>query len=93
MDHQDALRRLRESLAEAQRGSLGAAELGRLWRAEGALLAALPPRYGEVLDALLSRVESGSLFGEESCSFSLQDLQASLGTWLDKAGAVLAARA
>lgn len=49
------------------------------------LLAALPPRYSEVLFNLLDRLESSALFAEESCSFSQHDLVASLHHWADKA--------
>ena len=60
-------------------------------RGHGALLAALPPRYGEVLLGLLDRLEAGALFTEESCSFSHQALVDGLGQWADKAQAALAA--
>ncbi len=50
-----------------------------------ALLAALPPRYGEVLQGLLDRLESSALFSEESCSFSQKDLLDNLALWLEKA--------
>ena len=54
-------------------------------RAHHALLDALPPRYAQVLNDLLSRLESSALFTDESCSFSQQDLLANLQLWLDKA--------
>jgi len=54
-------------------------------RAQTELLAALPPRYGEVLFGLLDRLESSALFAEESCSFSQRELLDSLQLWLDKA--------
>jgi hypothetical protein len=53
------------------------------------LLAALPPRYTEVLHNLLDRLESSALFAEESCSFSQTDLLDSLQMWVDKARAQL----
>jgi hypothetical protein len=59
-------------------------------RASGELLAALPPRYGEVLLSLLDRLESSALFSEESCSFSQKDLLDNLQVWVDKARAQLA---
>ena len=59
-------------------------------RASGELLAALPPRYGEVLLNLLDRLESSALFSEESCSFSQKDLLDNLQVWVDKARAQLA---
>ena len=65
--------------------------LSALARTQETLLAALPPRYGEVLLQLLDRLESSALFSEESCSFSQKDLTASLRLWLDKAAAQLAA--
>lgn len=52
---------------------------------------ALPPRYRQVAEDLLGRLEAGSLFMEESCSFSQKDLTDSLATWLDKAQQTLAA--
>lgn len=66
-----------------------AAELARAWRAERELLAALPPRYGQVLESLLSRMESAAMFGEESCSFSAADLRGELTVWLAKAARAL----
>jgi hypothetical protein len=54
-------------------------------RASAELLAALPPRYGEVLLNLLDRLESSALFSEESCSFSQKDLLDNLQVWVDKA--------
>ncbi|WGT62925.1 hypothetical protein [Variovorax paradoxus] len=59
-------------------------------RASAELLAALPPRYGEVLLNLLDRLESSALFSEESCSFSQKDLLDNLQVWVDKARAQLA---
>lgn len=56
------------------------------------LLAALPPRYAEVLCNLLDRLESSALFAEESCSFSQHELVASLRLWADKAQEQLAKR-
>ncbi|MEK9804147.1 MAG: hypothetical protein VW475_12150 [Curvibacter sp.] len=67
------------------------AAFSSLARTQTALLAALPPRYGEVLLGLLDRLESSALFSEESCSFSQRDLLDSLQLWLDKARAQLAA--
>jgi hypothetical protein len=46
---------------------------------------ALPPRYNEVLNQLLSQLESSALFAEESCSFSQTDLIDLLSNWLSKA--------
>ena len=55
------------------------------WRAQTALLSALPPRFAEVAENFLGRLEAGSLFTEESCSFSQQDLLDNLQLWLDQA--------
>ena len=45
----------------------------------------LPQKYQEVLEQVLSRIESSSLFTEESCSFSKKDLAHALDVWLEKA--------
>lgn len=60
------------------------------WRNQEALLTDLPPRYRDVMEDLLGRMEAGALFTEESCSFSLDDLQTGLAVWLDKATQKLA---
>ena len=60
-------------------------------RGSAELLAALPPRYGEVLLNLLDRLESSALFSEESCSFSQKDLLDNLKVWADKARGQLVA--
>jgi hypothetical protein len=44
----------------------------------------LPEKYGAALENVLSRVESSSLFTEESCSFSKKDLANALSIWLEK---------
>jgi hypothetical protein len=44
----------------------------------------LPEKYGTALENVLSRVESSSLFTEESCSFSKKDLANALSIWLEK---------
>lgn len=44
----------------------------------------LPDKYGAALENILSRVESSSLFTEESCSFSKKDLANALSIWLEK---------
>ena len=49
------------------------------------LMGALPAQFETVWVNLLDRLESASLFSEESCSFSQTDLLDSLQLWLDKA--------
>jgi hypothetical protein len=44
----------------------------------------LPEKYDAALENVLSRVESSSLFTEESCSFSKKDLANALSIWLEK---------
>lgn len=80
-----ALQTLRDSLRDLQAKRIDTLSFCRIWRAQNALLAQLPPRYTEVMEDLLGRMEAGSLFTEESCSFSQEDLQANLAVWLDKA--------
>ena len=85
MTHDPALRSLhslREALDQLQHQRMPVHAFCQTWRAQAALLAALPPRYGAVAEDLLGRLEAGSLFTEESCSFSQEDLQANLAAWL-----------
>ena len=81
----DLIAPLQDALHAFQQGALTAAALSTQARAQTDLLAALPPRYREVLLNLLDRLESSALFSEESCSFSQKDLIASLQMWVDKA--------
>lgn len=81
---------LAQALHAFEHGGHPAAALGALARQYTTLLAALPPRYGEVLLNLLDRLESSALFSEESCSFSQKDLLDHLQAWVDKARQVLA---
>lgn len=83
----DSLTSLFDSLRS---GGLSPHEFSRQARLCEALLAALPPAFGEVLGQLLDRLESSALFSEESCSFSQQGLIDHLQVWIDKAGRRLA---
>lgn len=88
----DQLTILQAALARFSEGAASAASLSELARGQAQLLAALPPRYSEVLLNLLDRLESSALFSEESCSFSQKDLVANLQMWVDKARGTLDAR-
>lgn len=68
---------------------LGVADFASHARRQTILLKALEPRYLEVLNQLLDRLESAALFSEESCSFSQRDLLDSLQLWVDKVRARL----
>ena len=87
------LQTLQGALAQLRVETLGAALFSELAQAQQELLAALPPRFFDVLMQLLSRLESSALFTDESCSFSRHDLLDSLQLWLDKAGQTLQAQA
>ena len=80
---------LQQALGGLRGGALSPHAFSAAARSETALLAALPPRYGEVLNGLLDRLESSALFAEESCSFSQSDLADSVQLWIDKAGGCL----
>jgi hypothetical protein len=86
MSHQFQLTALQQSLQALRKNHLSIQDFCRTWRAQSALLTALPARYREVMEDILGRLEAGSLFTEESCSFSQIDLLANLDIWLDKAG-------
>jgi hypothetical protein len=90
MSHAHTLQSLRQALDDIRHQRIALNAFCQTWRAQTALLAALPPRYGQVMEDVLGRMESGSLFTEESCSFSQADLQANLTVWLDKATHTLA---
>ncbi|MES2104605.1 MAG: hypothetical protein V4634_11335 [Pseudomonadota bacterium] len=85
MNHEPLFIQLQASLESLSRQTVSVADFCKTWRAQADLLAALPPRYAQVLEDLLGRLEAGSLFTEESCSFSQSELIAQLGMWLDKA--------
>lgn len=89
MTHDASLDSLRSSLQALQAKQLPIRDFCREWRSQAALLAALPERYRQVSEDLLGRLEAGSLFTEESCSFSQEDLHAHLAVWLDKASQTL----
>ncbi|MDR6156197.1 hypothetical protein QF021_004286 [Acidovorax delafieldii] len=78
-----------QALQAFERGDHTAATMSTLAREQTTLLAALPPRYSEVLLNLLDRLESSALFSEESCSFSQKDLVANLTMWAEKAQGTL----
>lgn len=85
MSYLQALQSLQLALDDLRNKRIGVHDFCRSWRSHSALVSALPPRYGQVMEDLLGRMEASSLFTEESCSFSQEDMQASLSTWLDKA--------
>jgi hypothetical protein len=85
----DRLSALPATLDDFKHGSLNVNELARIWRdAAKAHEPALPQRYHDVLERVLSQLESAALFTEESCSFSQADMAAALGDWLAKARAL-----
>ena len=83
------LQAIQDALTKLRSDALGAAAFAELAQAQHDLLAALPPRFADVLMQLLSRLESSALFTEESCSFSRHELLDSLQLWLDKAAQAL----
>ncbi|MBX3610434.1 MAG: hypothetical protein KF871_11120 [Hydrogenophaga sp.] len=80
----DALTAFRGTLQALQAQDIGAAEAARRLRDIGERLDTLPPRFGEVLQGLLDRLEFSALFDAESCSFSAHDLYDSLRFWVDQ---------
>jgi hypothetical protein len=81
----DALDSLQADLARLRGGELRVQAFSDRARAQEELLAQLPPKFREVLDDLLDRLESSALFSEESCSFSQSGLLDNLQLWIDKA--------
>ena len=85
MTPQAQLSSVQAALQQLRNDTLSVAAFSQLAQQQPALVAALPPRYAEVLEQLLNRLESSALFTEESCSFSQKDLLDSLQLWIDKA--------
>lgn len=85
------LHTLQQALDEARAGRGTTMDLVACWRQHTPGLTGLPPVFFQTLDQVLLPLESGSLFTEESCSFSRHDLFDNLQVWLDKATARLAA--
>ena len=85
----DTLSALAPTLTAFTAGRLSLTALAQQWRqAAQAHQPALPARYLEVLERVLSQLESSALFTEESCSFSQGDMVAALGDWLQRARAL-----
>lgn len=85
----DTLSALAPTLNAFSAGQLSLSALAQQWRqAAQAHQPALPARYLEVLERVLSQLESSALFTEESCSFSQGDMVAALGDWLKRARAL-----
>lgn len=79
------LQALADTLKRLEAGELSAASSVPLIRSQYQGVAEhLPPRFEEVLNEILDRMEAGALFTEESCSFSQSDLHQHLALWLDK---------
>jgi hypothetical protein len=85
----DHLSALEPTLDAFGQGRLSLADLATQWReAAQRHQPTLPPRYLDVLDRVLSQLESSALFTEESCSFSKADMLGALRDWLHKARAL-----
>jgi hypothetical protein len=91
-DPSERLAALSQALADLRSGALPLRDFSAQARGDAVLLAALPPRYAEVLNNLVDRLESSALFSEESCSFSHNDLIGAVQHWIDKAAAALTDR-
>ncbi|MDP4622957.1 MAG: hypothetical protein NWS85_08710 [Hydrogenophaga sp.] len=76
---------LRTAFERLRSGELKAHAFTEQAASHSALFAALPPRFKDVWQDLMTRLESGALFDAESCSFSQSDLHESIRLWLDKA--------
>ncbi len=85
MSAADQLQAITQALKQLRSGELSLAGFSAMAARQNELLGALPPAFGEVLNGLLTRLESSALFSEESCSFSQADLLDSIQMWLDKA--------
>jgi hypothetical protein len=87
-----SIQTLRGTLVAMHDKQTTTAILCQTWRDQSSLLEDLPSRYLQVMEDLLARLESGSHFTEESCSYSQEDLLANLADWLNKAELTLNAK-
>lgn len=85
----EALASIRAAARQLAAGEIPVARFAQQWRQQSELLAALPPAFATVMDDTVQRLESVSLFSEESCSFSQADLLANVEVWVRKAEARL----
>ncbi|RZI85302.1 MAG: hypothetical protein EOP38_05530 [Rubrivivax sp.] len=77
------------TLDQFRQGQLPLTALVQQWReAARSHQPALPQRYLDVLERVLTQLESSALFSEESCSFSQTDIVNALSDWLAKARAL-----
>ncbi|MCX9155822.1 hypothetical protein OPU71_06735 [Niveibacterium sp. 24ML] len=84
---------LQQTLAALREDPLAIDTFLLAWRRDAqALCAQLPPRFDEVLQGLLTRLESSRLFAGDACAFSRDELLDTFALWLDKAEARLAAQ-
>lgn len=83
---ENLLQQLTSSLQAFQAAQLSNQAFIQQWRGLAQQLP-LPAVYGQVLEDLLLRLESGMAFSQESCSFSAEAVQAQLQQWLEKARA------
>lgn len=90
MSHTATLATLTLLLEAVRNGQADGAAMVHSLRAAHELTTALSPRHRHALDEILTRMESGSLFSEESCSFSQGELRDALAQWLAHAGSYLA---
>ena len=90
MSHIATVAALARELEAVRTGQADSAAVVRSLRAAHDLVTALTPRHRHALDEILNRMESGSLFSEESCSFSQSELRDALAQWLAHARAYLA---
>ena len=84
-----ALATLRIALNDLRHNAMTDRAFIQTARSQEALFKALPPKFEEVWAELVDRLESSTLFSEESCSFSQTDLLDNLALVLDKAEAKL----
>ena len=89
-DAASELQTLRTAFGRLRSGELTAHAFAEQAASHSSLFVALPPRFQDVWQDLMTRLESGALFDAESCSFSQSDLHESIRVWLDKAGERLA---
>jgi hypothetical protein len=85
MQHETLFNQLRSCAAELRAGGRDARSFAQAVADAAPMIASLPSAYERAMTNILTRLESASMFGGESCSFSHTELYDALDMWFAKA--------
>lgn len=88
IDIDNTVHQLRETLDQLEAGSLRPDVVCARFRVASLQWPDLPARYDSVLERLLQPLDTATMLGGESCSFSRAEVVAALRQWLDHAASL-----